>query len=79
MTLKLLQPAEIQLHAPHLNERAAGQSGGKSGEKSEVSYEHNAGKVEIETNMTKFLEAQTLLRFSTGGGGGWGEEVTEED
>ncbi len=79
MSFLVLKEAEFNMVAPQLKNRAAGQSGGKSGEKSEVSIEFNDSKTEVIVNHKQRLEAKTLLRFSSGGGGGWGDEKIEED
>ncbi len=79
MNFRILAEAELDLHSGPFNERAVGQSGGKSGEKSEASFEVGREKTEISANLKQKLQPQTLLRFSSGGGGGWGEEKVEED
>ncbi len=81
MQLKLLvlSEAELNIFAPNLKTRAAGQSGGKAGEKSEITVEFDEVKIEINASHKQKLLAKTLLRLSSGGGGGWGEEKIEED
>ena len=79
MNLVVLADAELDFVSAQLKDRAAGQSGGKAGEKSEVSVEYGNEKIEVVSSLRQKLQAQTQLRFFSGGGGGWGEEKVEEE
>ncbi len=75
----ILADAELNILASEINSRANGQSGGKAGEKSEITIELGELKTEITKDHKQKLSPKTILRLTSGGGGGWGEEKTEED